>query len=290
MEGGCIRCAKREEGGAGLGGLVTSHENTSSTKEGADDVLNGTVQRADPVVRAENKQAVESYEPAVMRKRKSEAMDSLVGEIISTTAVRAEKAPPMMNSIDPVPNSAVNFEPVSAMTSTAHPPRPVVKAKQTILEASVSDLSEDIRPRGPEPESQRKPSMLHSSRAISFAAAQPPRLHSASVSSAPDLILVPPLPAIAATVPTRIQTIPSTSSNFFAGLRFSHDIAEQCEGLENALVTHGGLLIAERERLKGAAVDFVIVRLCVNFFRLDVHVLARRRALCRSPFRPQYSQ
>jgi len=51
------------------------------------------------------------------------------------------------------------------------------------------------------------------------------------------------------------------STDFYAGLRFSHNIAEQCEGLEKALVTHGGLLVSEKERLDGARVDFIVVRL-----------------------------
>ena len=54
---------------------------------------------------------------------------------------------------------------------------------------------------------------------------------------------------------------PSGSAQFFATLRFTHVIREPCEGLEQALVTHGGTLVPEEEWLSGKEVDYVITRL-----------------------------
>lgn len=48
---------------------------------------------------------------------------------------------------------------------------------------------------------------------------------------------------------------------FYDGLRFSHIIDEECVGLENALVAHGGTFVPNEERLAGTEVDYVVVRL-----------------------------
>ncbi|KAL1411271.1 protein kinase activating protein dpb11 [Vanrija albida] len=51
----------------------------------------------------------------------------------------------------------------------------------------------------------------------------------------------------------------------FHGLRFSHAIPDGYQGLENALRQHGGVTISEADRLAGAPVDYVIVRLSARF-------------------------
>jgi DNA replication regulator DPB11 len=210
-------------------------------------VLNGTVRHDEKKLPKEVRaEAPENTEPAVLRKRKREAMD-LVDDIISTTTVKVE----------------IRQEPAGKEASSAtvaNAAGPLTIAKDAKPELALPDLVEETKPRRPEEESSRKPSMLHSSRATSFTKHEPSIPHPVPLHSATTPSLPPSIPHSAVVKVVKPEAGPSTSA-FFAGLRFSHNIAEQCDGLEKALVTHGGTLVTEADRLEGAAVDFVVVRL-----------------------------
>lgn len=67
--------------------------------------------------------------------------------------------------------------------------------------------------------------------------------------------------------PPKVDAPPSHDASrtspvsIFHGLRFSHAIPDGYQGLENALRQHGGVTVSEADRLAGAPVDYVIVRL-----------------------------
>jgi hypothetical protein len=178
----------------------------------------------------------EHHEPAVVKKRKRPAMDSLVGEIFSTTIVKAELIPVIQ---------AIEEE----------------KAVPMILDDRAVPLPVSL---AEPPEPERKPSMLHLSRDTSFAApapvAGPSRLTPVHADpSVPSTIIA----AHPVDVDTELNVNPAPSPMFYTGYRFSHVIEESCGGLEKALTSHGGILITEEERLQGAEVDYVIMRLLV---------------------------
>lgn len=91
----------------------------------------------------------------------------------------------------------------------------------------------------------RKPSLLDVSKSTSFAV-------SAEAGPSKPLPLAP--------VPDADCSAPRPPQ-FFAAMRFTHVIAEGCQGLENALKQHGGTVVSESEWRAGALVDYVIVRL-----------------------------
>ncbi|WWD15806.1 hypothetical protein CI109_100230 [Kwoniella shandongensis] len=202
-------------------------------KVNAEDVINGTshkpeerrpvaVEAGQPVATS----AADNAEPAAIRKRKREGLNSLVGELISTTSVKTESSPAPDGHND-----------------------------QSPLLPPPEDKPEPLKRLEPE----RKSSMLHLSRSTSFAATAGPSKTSVLPSS-DRTDSMPPTAVAHAVVDAAPQQ--GGSSRFFDGLRFSHVIKEQCEGLENALKKHGGVLVTEAERLEGEKVDFVIVRLC----------------------------
>lgn len=223
----------------------------------AEDVLNGKVVREEPKAQIEVKpETTESNEPAVMRKRKREALDSLVGELISTTAIKVE---PLAEPSAAIGQPAAKQVVQPALQPTAFP---AIDLKPDRLNA---EPVEDTKSRRHEPDLSRKPSMLHTSRATSFTAAEfsKPQVPFAPSTHTPAMPLSPP--PTAAVISMKREPTRTAQGNFYAGYRFSHNIDEHCEGLENALVAHGGTLITEQERMQGAPVDFVVVRLYVSF-------------------------
>jgi DNA replication regulator DPB11 len=69
------------------------------------------------------------------------------------------------------------------------------------------------------------------------------------------------MPATAPQPPTAELLGGQSAVQIFAGLRIGHLIDEAYEGLERALAAHGGTFITEEQRLQGAQVDYVVVRL-----------------------------
>jgi len=126
----------------------------------------------------------------------------------------------------PVPDSER-----SVITEEAGPSRPTVAAAQ----------------------GDRKPSLLHVSRTTSFTT--PDR---SKTPMPPPLI---PAATVLLALDDKAEAAAQQPPQFLDGLRFSHDIAEHCEGLEKALLAHGGVLVPEVDRLQGAEVDYVIIRL-----------------------------
>ncbi|WWD01536.1 hypothetical protein V866_008481 [Kwoniella sp. B9012] len=111
----------------------------------------------------------------------------------------------------------------------------------------------------PKTELDRKPSLLHVSRSTSFATNPPvPPSKITSNADKPSSSIPPTSQAI-----TNQQDEPAnTPKRFFEGIKFSHVIREQCDGLENALKQHGGVLVTDQKRIEGEKVDYIIVRLC----------------------------
>lgn len=184
-------------------------------------------------------------QPIVVRKRKRGNVETLVGELLSTTKVKEEMPDIRVASSTaeiPLLDGDVSMVDVSLHMT----PRVVDKP-----------AAEELLPSRGGP-FEHRPSRLHISRAASFAApaaAGPSRLPTTAV---------PHKPSTGASMPnTSAPQQPTRELQpFFNGLRFSHAIAEGYQGLENALVQHGGVVVSEEERLSGAReVDFVIVRL-----------------------------
>ncbi|WWC69573.1 uncharacterized protein I206_103516 [Kwoniella pini CBS 10737] len=171
-----------------------------------------------------SKAALDSNEPAVMRKRKRESINTLVTELVSTTGTK-----PRDKSI---PKRSLS------------PPKPPTSA-------AALDQQPD-----------RKPSLLHVSRSTSFAINAPRE----EKSDLDRTTAIPPVidQSTMETEDTR-QDIAADAlipKRFFEGLRFSHVIQEQCDGLENAIRQHGGTVINDENRREGERVDYIIVRLC----------------------------
>ena len=199
----------------------------------------------------EHAEEVENSGPAIVRKRKREALESLVGDIFSTTSIRAEqlvKADPNDPSISLVTEENRDLRENEAIAAI---PVLIGEAEQEIKSQPLQ--AQGLRHEGSRP---KNPSMLHSSRATSFTAAEPTAEKMLSVASGPPLASNGPDSSMI----TGNITKPANST-FFAGLKFCHNIAEQCDGLEKALIAHGGILVSEQARLAGEAVDFIVVRL-----------------------------
>lgn len=169
------------------------------------------------------KAEAEENEPAAVRKRKREGMSSLVGEIISTTAIKAEPEEPPENAQSEV------FDDTSA---------------------AGLDVPNATRASG-----RRQASLLHASRTTSFSAG-PSKLSMVY----PEVD--PSMPATAPSRPPNDGAVDlDGNGKFFAGLKISHLIDESPEGLQGALGQHGAELVTEEERLEGTEVDYVVVRL-----------------------------
>jgi DNA replication regulator DPB11 len=203
----------------------------------SEDVISGKIWEREEAAVAEE-EAEEEKEPAVVKKRKRPAMDSLVGEIISTAGVKVE------NDVDMTNQGDVNLDDLPLEITEIPPPIPKEEEPRQVVE--------------------RKPSMLHSSRSTSFAARFPVAGPSRPSPLNPDPSFPSTAPAAvvqrAGDMPTD-KPAPAPSPAFYTGLVFSHAINEQCEGLEKALKSHGGLLVSESDRLAGKDVDYVIIRL-----------------------------
>jgi DNA replication regulator DPB11 len=196
-------------------------------------VLNGTVPRVE--VKRDDPQE-EDNEPATLRKRKRENLDNLVGELISSAAIKVE---PSTDALVPPANpDDLDFKPSLAHVATPDPAEaPMIAPRQSRREPEL-----------------RKTSLLHATRTNSFAGPSKAAAHT--------LELDPSLPA---SVPSAPVTQPAPGGEefplIFDGLRFSHLIEEKAAGLEQALIKHGGTLVSEQERLDGEDVDYIIVRL-----------------------------
>nr|XP_018263947.1 uncharacterized protein I303_03824 [Kwoniella dejecticola CBS 10117]OBR86105.1 hypothetical protein I303_03824 [Kwoniella dejecticola CBS 10117] len=194
-----------------------------------EDVINGTIN-----LKTETKSAIDSVgpptdaidnnEPAVMRKRKRESINTLVTELVSTTGNKPRQSTTPKRSMSP----------------------PKLPTSNTF-----DDQQAD-----------RKPSLLHVSRSTSFATNP-----SKAEAHMPDKSTsIPPVPEVtrAETDSAKQDNAPDSSipKRFFEGMRFSHVIQEQCDGLENAIRQHGGTMIKDEDRRNGEQVDYIIVRLC----------------------------
>lgn len=191
----------------------------------AEDVLDGSVWEQQEQAAEEQQEvkaeAGEDEGPAVLRKRKR---DDLVGELISTTAIKVEPAEEERKTIVPS-NEALD-------TGADEPERrlPNITSVQNGL---------------------RKASLLHATRTASFGPTK-----SGVETTTPSMPGTIPQPTTAEILSDGPELPP-----IFAGLRFSHLIDEAYEGLERALTAHGGEVVTETQRLKGEHVDHVIVRL-----------------------------
>lgn len=204
----------------------------------------------------------EEEKPAVIKRRRKEALDNLVGDIISTTVKTESRS----NEDDvSIPDNHANAEggPSGAKHDLPHQPIPVIQTRA------------DGR-REPE----RKPSLLHRPRNAAFELPTPtseprttasfpptaPAQSSCAPNAPPPRVETPetqPLPAAERKMNQDDAEMDDTKPDmmFYDGLRFSHIIDEECVGLENALVAHGGTFVPNEERLAGTEVDYVVVRL-----------------------------
>lgn len=226
-------------------------------------MLNGNVQRKDTKTQTETKaENGENNEPIVLRKRKREAIDSLVGEIFSTTVVKSEPDVPLAEQtvVAPQPGVAA-MDAVSVHAEAAATGEESAPSNGINRESVLPDLLNESRPRPSFADPSRKQSMLHSSRATSFTAVEPSKPQLTSARPAQIISVLPSLPAAVTPISLEAGNSLGTPSQFFSGLTFSHNISEQCEGLEKALVVHGGSMVTEQERSDGTLVDFVVVRL-----------------------------
>jgi hypothetical protein len=194
-------------------------------------VLNGTVPRVE--AKKDDPQE-EDNEPATLRKRKRENLDNLVGELISSAAIKVE---PSSDALVPPVNPEDEDSKHAHIATTDPDEAPLIPPRQARREPEL-----------------RKTSLLHATRTNSFAGPSKPSTHA--------LELDPSLPASVASAPDA-QSAPEGEEfpSIFDGLRFSHLIEEKAAGLEQALIKHGGKLVSEQERLDGEEVDYVIVRL-----------------------------
>lgn len=187
----------------------------------AEDVLDGTIKPVLPKVKEREEE--DTNEPAVLKKRKRDS--NLVNELLSNTAaVKVEVS------------AAAPFDP----------------------EALVDKPSKAG--------AESRTSMLHISRTTSFGPtglAGKPREDSTSSKGTTSNGAT-----TSSGLPETVRSGGDTSSGgsgpvlrIFEGLRFSHVIASETRGLEEALKRYGGTVVSEEERLEGEHVDYVIVRL-----------------------------
>ncbi|WVR05087.1 hypothetical protein IAU60_002099 [Kwoniella sp. DSM 27419] len=195
----------------------------------AEDVMNGTLNFGDdaskkPGADGANGADAEHHEPAVIRKRRTEGLNTLVGELISTAG-----------------------------------PSTTIKSEQTVEGEDRTKLEPGTATKSTKSstESNGKPSLLHVSRSTSFAG------HSKlALGTTEQTTSLPPTAPAQPEVIDQATSAADGPPQFFRGLTFSHVIAEQCDALENALVQHGGSFVSDDRRRSGAKVDYIVVRLC----------------------------
>ncbi|KAK8869919.1 hypothetical protein IAR55_000487 [Kwoniella newhampshirensis] len=220
-------------------------------KVNPDDVINGiTRQLEDKKPPLESgpstvANAADNLEPAAIRKRRKEGLNTLVGELISTTSVRAETTLPTVDGVE------------------SHPSPTNQPANELLPSTEVEDTAQLRKTVTP----LRKESMLHMSRSTSFAAptagpSNPSAFRTSEATEPKHPTAAVPQVDVAGDDANVSHQDSQRPTRFFDGLRFSHVIKEHCEGLENALKMHGGVLVTEGQRLEGEKVDFAIVRLC----------------------------
>ncbi|ORY32222.1 hypothetical protein BCR39DRAFT_523376 [Naematelia encephala] len=192
-------------------------------KVSAEDVFSGKA-FIEPEAEKKPAEEAEVHQPAAVRKRKREHMD-LVGEIIST-AVKKEPEEPSREptaGLDDVPGPSKDNQQVQATDKGARRPTEV----------------------------EQKPSILHTSRQTSFTAGP-----SAVSAKAGGEVKPRDMPNHDHDVSAAALEPPQ---QFFAGLRFTHNISQDCEGLERAIALHGGQLVIGTS--EDAKIDFFIIRL-----------------------------
>lgn len=131
---------------------------------------------------------------------------------------------------------------VGELLSTANVPEPGVINVDVMPDTEMGMEMEDVLPSRAGDVFERKPSVLHASRTNSFAVLPDKARFTESAA-----------PADVAPRPPR--------SNIYSGLRFSHTVAQGQQPLENAVKSFGGALVPEADRLAGAPVDYVVIRL-----------------------------
>lgn len=249
----------------------------SHTSQRTEDVLNGIIFADEKPAEVKNREET----PTALKKRRKEGINSLVGELM-TTATRETRV-----KTEPAEDAQLD---VDSRRDAAGAPDDSHAGRE---EESLVD--EARRPmRGPVIE--RKPSLLHRPRTAAFDAPALPAAAKTTPSLPPTGNVLPASgcpsapehPERTATPPTQPRTadhgdtgdatsgpqgavvegsrpaavdLPRPDGKFFEGLRFCHVIDEECAGLEKALQLHGGVLLTDEDRLNGAEVDYVVVRL-----------------------------
>lgn len=200
----------------------------------------------------------EESEPAVVRKRKTGSMANLVGDLISTTG---------------------KVEPKEGRTDEEHDAAmPVAGPSRLGSDTDVAARRAQKEERQPEKRLglDRQPSVLHRLRATAFD--EPTRAADARVGEPTDSKATSSFPPTASARDATPSTLPLGPADvesrkeddqmvpdvkFYDGLRFCHVIEEECRGLEQALLAHGGVLVSNEDRLAGTEVDYIVVRLWV---------------------------
>ncbi|KAK4687729.1 DNA replication regulator DPB11, partial [Tremellales sp. Uapishka_1] len=200
----------------------------------------------------------EKEELAVVKKRKRDGLESLVGDIISTTTAKTEPSLP----INPASMTNVREQVATRAISLSGPAHDGVLSKTSLSPPTEERPNPSDRsyrePTVVDP--IRRPSMLHQTKSTSFA--EPSRTLPTPPTSTDTGAVGPENDRSAPAPPPPVEDATGgQNSSFFAGLRFSHCISEQSEGLERALVHHGGEVVTEEERGKGEEVDYIVVRL-----------------------------
>lgn len=186
-----------------------------------EDVIDGTA-----FIAPEKAAEEQDEEPVVVKKRKRDNIDSLVGELLSTT-----KAEPV-EADEPNRDTSEEKE-----AEDAKPKVDALPSRSSVFE--------------------RKPSVLHATRDSAFAtpaSAGPSRLPSSRAPPSSDL-------SVPNTGPSTSRSRGQNNNLFFDGLVFSHAIAEGYQGLESALTQFGGKVVSESDRLAGEQVDYVVIRM-----------------------------
>jgi len=187
-----------------------------------EEVLSGAAFEAQDQVKAEKEE--EENVPAPVKKRKGN-INQLVGDILSRTGGSSQATPYKSTYMD---EADMGMEGDMGMEVDDQPQETPV-------------IEEPIIP-------DKKPSVLHMPRSISFAKPRspprPPVHHEAelvkSVNAGPQKLV---------------------RQGIFHGLKFSHLIARDADRLETVIIGRGGILISEEDRLHGQEVDYIVVRL-----------------------------
>lgn len=178
-------------------------------------------------------------EPAVLKKRKRDAMENLVGDIISTATAGG----------------------------TGSGGRDIKPTRTELSEAMDTEMEGGARPRRTTDTSgsDRKPSILHSSRTTSFAGpsrlARDAPIEAASTSSFPASIPRHPTAAALSPASAADQGDDLYPQPIFRGMRFTPIMSDDPTTLEAALRAHAGEVIPETAWREGEKTDYIIVRL-----------------------------